>query len=406
MLLKSIENTLAKYNVTNVLVGFSGGVDSTVLISLLNQIKGVTVRAVYVNHGVSKESDDWETFCKTFCNDLEIEFHAKKVDCSTKSRESFEAVARKERYGVYKDLLQKNEHLCLGQHSDDQVETVLLQLLRGTGLAGLSGMPLCNEYENGFILRPFLDTDTLTVTKEEIEKYANENNIKHITDESNFSNDYRRNFLRNKIIPELKNEFGNINKSITRTSKHCAETAEYINSNVRNINSNVFHTQILQDQSYFEKKLSIQKWIKNNNKLALSSTNLEQLVSFITNYKTDSNFKLESKEYTIRHYNHEIYLLDKSYKKSYEQNFSKLGRVPVVLNAVIVFKNDINEKLTFEGKDLNIKKFFNRLRLPLWDRESIPIYLLGNQIIAIGNYIVSKDFKNTEEKYFSFEIIK
>ena len=404
MLLKSIQNTLQKYNVKKILVGFSGGVDSTVLVYLLSQIKDITVRAVYVDHGISEHSKDWEAFCKSFCNDLNIEFYSQSVDCTTKSRESFEAVARKERYGVYKGLLESGEYLCLGQHSDDQVETVLLQLLRGTGLAGLSGMPLCDEFNNGFILRPFLDTETITITKEIIEKYSEENNIEHITDESNFSNDYRRNFLRNEIIPKLKKEFGNINKAITRTAKHCAEANEYISDNVISIDNKVFNIKTLEDSSYFEKKLSIQKWLKKNNKLSLSSKNLEQLVGFIENYKTDSKFTLETKEYNIGHYNHEIYLLQKNCKKTYKKVFSKNGLIPVVEGAKIIYKDSIKNKLIFEGKDFNVKKFFNRLRLPLWERQYIPIYLKDNIIISIGNYKVSKDFNN--ESLFSFEVEK
>jgi len=403
MLLKSIKATLEKYNVKKLLVGFSGGVDSTVLLSLLSQIPEITVRAVYVNHGVSEHAVEWELFCKDFCFNHNIEFHSKTVDCTTKSRESFEDIARKMRYNTYKELLQDNEFLCLGQHSDDQVETVLLQLFRGTGLAGLSGMPLCDSFENGFILRPFLDTSLLTINKEEIEAYSREHNIKHIVDESNDSNDYRRNFLRNKIIPQIKSEFGNINKSITRTAKHCAETIDYINTRVIDIKTNAFKISTIEYLSTFEQKSTIQKWIKNQKKLALSTNNLSKLVEFVGNYKSDSNFKIELKDYFISHYNHKIYLIDKKEQKKHELFQSKEGKIPLIKDAVIVYRKDINQEVFFEKKPFKLKTFLNRLKIPLWEREHIPIYMLNNVIIAIGQEKVSKDFLKKSQSLYSFK---
>lgn len=399
MLLKSIQSTLEKFNVNSVLVGFSGGVDSTVLLSLLNKIPNLNVRAVYVNHNVSDNSHDWEVFCRDFCKKLNIEFHVKSVDCSKKSRESFEAVARTKRYESYKELLQDGEHLCLGQHSDDQVETVLLQLLRGTGLAGLSGMALCDTFNNGFILRPFLDTDKLTITKEVIEEYSTNNKIEHITDESNFSNDYRRNFLRNKIIPDLKEEFGNINKAVTRTASHCAEANSYINEKMVSIEENSFDIKVMNEFTDFELKSSIQKWVKNNGKLALSSKNLVQLSFFIKNYKTDSNFKLTTTHYDIRHYNKKIYILEKEQEVNFSIN-NKGNKIPFIKNSTLLKREDIKYPLFFEGKLFNLKRYFNSLKLPIWERKNIPIYLFNDNIIAIGNDLISKDFSS--EEYFDF----
>jgi tRNA(Ile)-lysidine synthase len=406
MLDKIIQEVVNQHNVKNVLVGFSGGVDSTVLIHLLSNIESLNVRAVYVDHGLSEHSQDWSSFCEKFCKDLNIEFFKVSVDCSKGNRESLESVARDKRYEVYKSLIDSNEHLCLGQHADDQTETVLLQLLRGTGLNGLSGMPEITTFENGFLLRPFLNNDKESVTKEMIESYAKENNIKHIVDESNYSNDYRRNFLRNNIIPELKNEFGNINKSIQRTAKNCAEAAKYINDKTLNLEGDIFHIKTLDNLDNFEIKNTLQKWIKNNKKQVLSSNKLNQLATFIKNYKLDSKFTLETKQYTIRQYNYEIYLLDKNYKKEYIQNNSSLGLIPIIDEAKIIYRKDIKDTLTFEGKPFNIKKFFNRLRLPLWERECIPIYVLNNEIISIANYQTSKTFKNNGKNFFSFEVKK
>lgn len=379
MLLESIKNTIQKFNIKNVLIGFSGGVDSTVLAYCLSKIENLNVRAVYVNHGVSNNAKDWERFCKQFCLDNNIEFHSKTVDCSNLQGDSFEAVAREKRYDVYKSLLQDNEYLCLGQHSDDQVETVLLQLFRGTGLSGLSGMPLCSKFHNGYILRPFLDNDIMTISKSVIEEFSNKNNIEHIFDESNDSNKYRRNFLRNEIIPQIEKEFGKIDKAIMRTASNCAEAQEYIESKSLDIKENKFSVEEISTLSLFEIKNSIQKWIKNNGFQSLSSNKLKELIKFIENYKSDSDFKIDTKKYEIRHFKKFIYILDKN-KKHLDVSSIKLENKETVIH-----KKDINKNFLYKNKIFSLKKYFRENNVPVWEREYFYFVVQNNNILKICN---------------------
>lgn len=379
MLLESVKNTIKKFNVKSVLIGFSGGVDSTVLAYCLSKIENLTVRAVYVNHGVSDNAKNWEIFCKQFCLDNNIEFYSKTIDCSILNGESFEAVARNKRYDVYKSLLKDNEHLCLGQHSDDQVETLLLQLFRGTGLSGISGMPLCSNFYNGYILRPFLDDDITTISKSVIEEFSDQNNIYHIFDESNNSNKYRRNFLRNDIIPQIEKEFGKIDKAIMRTAKNCAEAQNYIESKSLDIRENKLNVEHVSNLPIFEIKNSIQKWIKNNGFQPLSSNKLKELIKFIKNYKSDSNFKIDTKKYLITHFKKSIYILDKN-KQHLDTSSIKL-----LNKEAVIHKNDINKNFHYKNKSFSLKKYFKENNIPVWEREHFYFVVDNNNILRIFN---------------------
>lgn len=381
MLFESIQNTINKFDVKNALVGFSGGVDSTVLVYILSKFENLNVRAVYVNHGLSDNADEWENFCKQFCLENNVEFISRKVDCSNLNGDSLEALAREKRYNVYQELLEDNEYLCLGQHSDDQVETVLLQLFRGTGLSGLSGMPLCSQFKNGFILRPFLDNSTLTISKNIIEEYSNKNNISHIFDESNNSNAFRRNYLRNEIIPKIEKEFGKIDKAVMRTANNCAEAQEYINYKVLDLKSNSFCISALNNLCKFEIKNTIQKWIKNNGFQPLSSGKLKELLKIIKSYKTDSNFEINTKKYYIKHFNYNLYIIDKN-KQSKTINQLNINRIE---GDSILYKKDIDKSFIYKGKYFNLKKYIRNNKIPIWLRSSLVFHVKNKDILAVYN---------------------
>lgn len=311
MLLQIVQKIVKENNIKKVLLGFSGGVDSTVLAYLFSQIPDITVRAVYVNHGISDNAFEWQSFCEKFCQQYNIEFFARSVCCDTKNRESLEEVARNKRYSVYQDLIQDHEYLVLGHHSDDQVETVLLQLMRGTGLSGLSGMPVLSSFHNGFILRPLLDTSLETVTKQMIVDYAKEHNIQHIHDESNDSNEYKRNFLRNVIIPQLKEEFGNINKTISRTANNVAECEHFLQETTPYFTGTSIACSELNQMTDLQIKYTLKKWLKSNGSQNISSGKYTEIIDFIRSQKTDSKFKIENKSFIIQYKQKELHFIKK-----------------------------------------------------------------------------------------------
>jgi len=190
-------------------VACSAGLDSTCLIHALHSL-GLDVNCVHVNYQLrDKDSDKDASFIKGFCENLSIPFLSKTIDLNKTLEKggNLQQLARDYRYDWFDQLSDESENnlIVLAHHRDDQIETFLLNLSRKSGVMGLASMP----YQRGQIIRPFLD-----IAKIELEKYARNNKIKWREDKSNTSNKYRRNVLRNEIIPFLKNEIQTIDESI------------------------------------------------------------------------------------------------------------------------------------------------------------------------------------------------
>ena len=208
-------------------VALSGGVDSVVLLdvfAILSKEMAFTLSAVHVNHGISRHATHWSRFCCDLCHHYGIPIHVAYLKLGKKKGESLEAVARRERYRIFHSM--QSDHVVLAQHIDDQAETFMLQLLRGAGIKGLSSMPLLRNQrtdDTPTILRPLL-----AITRDQIEAYAQQNQLRWIDDESNDNTLYDRNFLRHEIFPTLKQRYPSYPKVLHRASCHLAEAASLL----------------------------------------------------------------------------------------------------------------------------------------------------------------------------------
>ncbi|WP_232053617.1 tRNA lysidine(34) synthetase TilS [Microbulbifer sp. GL-2] len=178
-------------------VGFSGGLDSTVLLHVLHKCE-IPVQAVYVHHGLSENADRWQDHCRTFSNGLNIPFTALRVAVDKRDG-GLEQGARRARYRAFEEVMSPGDQILLGHHGDDQAETFFLRLLRGAGVLGLAGMAEWRSVGSGkSLLRPLLK-----VGRAELEAWAREHKLSWIDDESNSDEGLDRNFLRHRIMAPL-----------------------------------------------------------------------------------------------------------------------------------------------------------------------------------------------------------
>lgn len=196
---------------TPVLLALSGGADSTALLhrlSCLREKYGFSLFAAHVNHGIrGADAARDAQFCRTLAENAGVPFFLKEADIPSMVRDSGRSVeeeARLCRYAFFSELMQK-EHipiLVTAHHADDQAETVLFRLSRGTGLRGLCGMPPCRAFGEGSLVRPLLHC-----TRKEILTYCNQNGLSYVEDATNADLSYARNRIRKKILPELETLF-------------------------------------------------------------------------------------------------------------------------------------------------------------------------------------------------------
>jgi tRNA(Ile)-lysidine synthase len=203
-----------------VCVALSGGMDSVVLLDAVDQLKAtlrIDLHAVHVHHGLSPNADAWAAFCAEICAARHIALTTTSVHIDKDSSAGLEGAARAARYAAFAD--EGSLFVLLAQHADDQAETVLHQLLRGTGLKGLAGMGEARiASPTQTLLRPLLG-----VSRGEIEAFAKERGLKWIEDESNDDIAFTRNFLRHEITPLLAERFPHYRASLARAARHASE---------------------------------------------------------------------------------------------------------------------------------------------------------------------------------------
>jgi tRNA(Ile)-lysidine synthase len=202
-----------------ILIAYSGGIDSTVLLHQLIQTHPRDqLRAIHINHALYPEADHWQAHCEQTCQHYGIPLTCIKLTEKPKKSESLEAWARQHRHHIFAAHLQPDEILMTAQHADDQAETVLLQLLRGAGPKGLSAMPAEKSLGEGRHQRPLLNT-----SKADIIKYAQEHQLTWITDHSNADHQFDRNYIRGALMPILKERWPSAHETLSRSAAHCAE---------------------------------------------------------------------------------------------------------------------------------------------------------------------------------------
>ena len=204
-----------------ILVGFSGGLDSTLLLKLLSQqIDPSRITAVHINHGLSVHADNWQALVEDYSKQLGVNFYTQKVHVKS-SGQGFEAAAREKRYAVFESLIKPDGLLFLAHHADDQAETVLYRLLRGSGPKGLSAMANCRPIGAGSLIRPLLAWN-----KSQILACANRLNIAWAEDESNQDNGFDRNYLRNKVFPEISKRWPDYTQSLQQSADLCYQSEQ------------------------------------------------------------------------------------------------------------------------------------------------------------------------------------
>ena len=195
----------------NLAVGLSGGVDSVVLLHKLRGRPGLS--AVHVHHGLSPNADAWAAFCRRLCRRWDVPLSVRKVKVRRAGR-GLEAAAREARYTVFRKI---DADVALAHNLDDQAETVLMNLLRGAGVRGASGMPAESKIGARRLIRPLLDTP-----REEILAYARKNGLEWIEDESNADETLTRNFIRRRVGPLLAERFPRWREALARAARHFA----------------------------------------------------------------------------------------------------------------------------------------------------------------------------------------
>jgi tRNA(Ile)-lysidine synthase len=419
-------------DVNRYLVAFSGGIDSYVLLHVLathrHQFADVDLLAVHINHALNINSDQWAARCQTMCEHLKVGFVGIDVDATPRSGESPEARARAVRYEAISRLFRTGDCLLTAHHQDDQVETLFLQLMRGSGPKGLSAMPEVSVFNDGLIARPFIN-----VRRDAIQSYAVKHQLKWINDDSNLDTRFDRNFIRHEIIPKLQQRWPSLSQTVSRSARYCAEASDILESVARKaidkINpygSETLSVSALQEYSRAEQKNILRYWIQSRGLNTPSSSQLDQVVEQVLTAAVDATPRLTWEGSEVRRYRDKLYAFASLKEVDIDQpilwdlkqplELDSMGTLEIVegVGEGVARKHVKNNILTVDfrkgGEAIQpvgrkekhaLKKLFQESGVPPWIRERIPLIYIEGELAVVGGMFVSQKFhaQDSEDSY-------
>ena len=404
-------------------LGLSGGLDSCVLLHNLATIPQLKSKltAIHVNHGLSAYAQDWQKLVEKICHELHIPLIAEKVDFNRQS--NIEAGARKARYALFHTFVEAHDALLLAHHQNDQAETLLLHLCRGTGIDGLSAMVPRQPSGKGILLRPLLHH-----TREQLEEYAHRHQLLWVNDESNEDTRFNRNFLRQQVIPLLQQKWPALINHLAHTANHCAEAQcnltelAWIDCAALKTPSKVLFLPVIANLSDSRLINVLRVFLKNNGLRLPSRAIVSQIIFELIKAKKEANPSIQWGQHCIRRFGDNLYLLavqseDKAQEMQWT-NFPKplhLGLGKGVLQAyknnlgMIIPENSLievryrqgGETIVLKGQTKSVKKLMQEWQIPPWLRASMPFIYINNQLAAIVNYAISDEFySSTQENVY------
>ena len=366
-----------------IVLGLSGGIDSIVLLHYLHSHYPKHLRAVHCNHHLSEYANSWVEFCQTLCKTLNIPFSSINLDIEKSS--NLEENARKKRYFSLSCNIKENEILCTAHHQDDQAETLLLQLFRGSGVAGLASMPKEKPLGKGIHYRPLLN-----IQKQQILDYAKQHHLNWIEDDSNNNTNFRRNYLRLDIIPQLSKVYKNLTNTLSRSAKHQSEALRLsreladIDLQTNNIinNSGRLNINALKTLEIHRIKNILRHHLSLMNFLAPSDKVMDQIIDLL-NAKEDAQPLVQWDEFEIRRYQSELYFISAIDNNNGQKCpiQSDLENLP---NFSIRYRTE-GQRIKLPGKthSQSLKKVLQEAGIPPWERNSLKMYYIDDELRAM-----------------------
>lgn len=408
-------------NAPTVWVAYSGGLDSTVLLHACTECDWLKpkLHAIHIQHQLSPHAETWSLQCQRISTTLGVPFTSSAVNAKPVKGESPEATAREARYAALRTVVQVGDYVFTAHHADDQLETILLRLFRGTGLQGLSGMNLLSSIGPGFLLRPFLGLKRI-----ELEAYAHAHALIWSEDESNQHLGFDRNFLRHQILPHLKIRWPALTTTVARMGQHCNTAQALLTVEAQKQLKTcitfppLFPVKKLQNLPPLWQPYVLRQWILDMGFLPPSAKKLDTILQTVLPAAWDSTPCVTWKGAELRRYRDCLYLMPPLSSHDSKQVLAwKPGDVLILSHLGITIEKTIfeqcgvdfkkhsgpftirfrqgGETCLFPGSQQHrsLKHFFQDRGIPPWQRDRIP--LLCEEETVIGVVIMTPNFRTT-----------
>lgn len=403
-------------------IAFSGGVDSRVLLDLavrMPRSRNVRIHAVHIDHGLHPQSGRWAAFCHGICQDYGIECVVEPVCVPTSTPEGPEAAARQARYEAFRRLMESGDVLVTAHHGDDQAETILLRLLRGSGLRGLSAMRRTADFGPGVLARPLLDR-----FQHELLAYAREHGLRWLDDPSNSDETLDRNYLRRVVMPSLQVRWPATSKVLARSADHAAEGAALLDSMASHdfekcrINSkNRIDLNLFSSLGHPRRRNLLQHWIQRCGLPPMPGRRLEEASRVMVESPRDATPRVAWPGGELRRYRNTLYalppLVDPPIDWKQWWNLSRPLELPGACGRLYRTRAGPSEpslKSGVEGLEVGfrqggesiqpadsghhrkLKALWQGEGVPPWVRERTPLLFCHGALVAVADQWVDRDW--------------
>jgi len=433
MLLEAVKQFVVEQEIVDrpLTVALSGGADSVAMLLLLNELKktlGINLSAIHVNHGLSQNASQWMRFCRQLCERLHVPIHCVELTIEKRSRKSLEQVAREARYRAMGELMSSRGVLFTGHHSHDQFETFLLRLMRGAGLTGLGAMRPITDYplaDSRFIhnqvARPLL-----SFSKKDLVNYLIQQRQSWVEDESNESDAFDRNFIRNNLIPLFESRWPTASVSVEHSTEILQADSDLLNEYLDDdlefcveegfAEHRVLDLDAVELMSGNKRSALLRRFCQLRTGQALSRNALMQLEQQMFSHNQDAQPKVKLDEYWALRFQHRLYIVADTLLAEIESDAKAImpnNRVELsgVLGGFCIELKVMDETLEFEqfeirfahlsdkmqlnenGGSKPVKQLLKDMGCPPWWRGQIPLVYNDGELVAVADKYVEMDFQ-------------
>ena len=404
-------------------IAFSGGLDSTVLLHALTQLRlsnpRLNLTAVYVHHGLQAAADDWQRHCQQICENWQVTFFAIPVEVTAVARQGIEAVARQKRYEAFAHLMGDKGVLLTAHHQRDQAETVLMGLARGSGVQGLSAMA-------PFTLKTFQSAQLrqarplLHVPYEALLAYANEHQLVWVEDPSNQNTDFKRNFVRHEILPKFNQAWSFAEQNIAFSATLLQESVSLLEQlallDVGDKHCSIYglDLQILDGLDWPRQKNVLYYWFQTHLNTGVNQSLFDWLRNTLASYRPSSSPSFALANGTVlRIHVFSLYCLSQAeLGRPYQYDFAKLSQLALkypfksLISPHWLLSHQVDLAWLQKGITIRsiqpgdvkampgLKTWFKKHKIAPWLREIWPVLAHENQLVAILGFKTLSQYQN------------
>ncbi|NKB76224.1 MAG: tRNA lysidine(34) synthetase TilS [Gammaproteobacteria bacterium] len=418
-------------------IAYSGGCDSQALLhamSVLRHRYSIDLIALHFDHGLSEYSKLWCEQCEQWCAEFNVPFLSHREMIIARTGESLEALARNARYAWFERITDKNRVVLTAHHFDDQIETILLNLIKGRSVESLTGIAKSRTLSYG--KRQLLVRPLLQISKEKLKKYNEENGLNWITDPSNKDDIFDRNYLRNQIMPKVQSRWPNASKGVGRISQKLQRVSSVYQQHIK-----VLYQKSIQDS---QKRLFclvepisiealshlgkwdyievIRLWIHQSGNRSPSDALLEETYRQIVGHHAGAG-GFEYHSYEVKNFANRLHLMHKvgaGYDESISIHFDLREKQLVKLGIRLGVEREIGhglnvekmsnrviqltwrkggERVVLPGRNFrhSLKKLHQKCQTPPWERDRLPFVTVDGEAVWVSGIGVLGDYRCGEQ---------